>query len=289
MRPDLAAAIARDMGSPIVEAFPIGGGSIAATVRATLDDGRTIVVKHHENPTPGMFTGEAHGLGWLAVDGGPRVPQVLAVRDESPGYLALEFIASGRSSERGDAAMGRALATMHRASPPSFGLDRPNQLATIPLDNTPSARWTDFLRDRRIVPLTRRAVETGALNGALARGIDRLCAELDDLLGPDEPPARLHGDLWGGNAMTDASGGPVVLDPAVYGGHREIDLAMMRLFGGFGPTVFAAYDEVYPLTPGHEERVALNQVIPLLVHVILFGAGYVSRLRAAVERYVPVR
>ncbi len=267
----------------------MGGGSIAATVRAVLGDGRTIVIKHHEDPTPGMFTGEAHGLTWLAVDGGPRVPEVLAVRDEPPGYLAMEFIPSGSAGDRADVAMGRALATMHRAAPPSFGLDRPNQLATIDMDNTPCDRWADFLRDRRIIPLARRAIETGTINNALARGLDRLCRDLDGLVGPDEPPARLHGDLWGGNAMTDSRGRPVVLDPAVYGGHREIDLAMMRLFGGFGPSVFAAYDEVHPLAPGYDERVALNQVIPLLVHVILFGSGYVSRLRAAVERYVPVR
>ncbi len=286
MRPGLAAVVARDLGSAIRRAFPVGGGSIATTVRADLEDGRSVIVKHHEHPTPGMFTGEAHGLGWLAVDGGPRVPRVLAARDEPPGYLALEYIETGATTRTSDAALGRSLAVMHRAPPPSFGLDRPNQLATIDLDNTPCDRWTDFLRDRRILPLTRRATDTRQIDAALVRDLERLCADLDDLVGADEPPARLHGDLWAGNAMTDATGYPVLLDPAVYGGHREIDLAMMRLFGGFTPTVFAAYDEMYPLAPGHEERVTLNQVIPLLVHVILFGSGYVNRLRAAVRRYV---
>lgn len=177
---------------------------------------------------------------------------------------------------------------MHRTAPATFGLDRANQLATIPMDSTPTADWPTFLRERRLEPLTRRARDAGTIDAALTTAIGRLGDRLEHLVGPPEPPARLHGDLWAGNAMTDAAGRPVLMDPAVYGGHREIDLAMMRLFGGFTPAVFAAYDEAFPLAPGADERVALNQLIPLLVHVILFGVSYVARLRAAVERYVPV-
>ena len=289
MSPEVATAVADAIGGRISSAFPIPGGSIATTVRATLDDGRVVVVKHDDRSTPGMFSGEAHGLNWLRVDGGPRVPRVLAERDTPPGFLVMEWIEPGPTTRATDVAMGRALATMHRAGAPSFGLDRPNQLATIDQDNTPAATWAEFLRERRILPLTRRAVDQGGLSATLASALERLAEGLEDLVGPQEPPARLHGDLWAGNAMTDVDGRPVVIDPAVYGGHREIDLAMMRLFGGFSTSVFEAYDETYPLAPGHEERVALNQILPLLVHVILFGAGYVSRLRSAVARYVPVR
>jgi fructosamine-3-kinase len=109
---------------------------------------------------------------------------------------------------------------------------------------------------------------------------------MPDLCGPEEPPARLHGDLWSGNAIADRAGAPVLVDPAVYGGHREVDLAMMRLFGGFSERVFAAYDEAFPRAPGHEERVALHQLTPLLVHVLLFGGGYVRQTMRAVERYL---
>ncbi len=288
MSPEVAGAVADAVGARITSAFPIAGGSIATTVRATLDDGRVVVVKHDDRSTPGMFSGEAHGLGWLRVDGGPRVPRVLAARDTPPGFLVMEWIESGPATRATEIATGRALATLHRAGAPSFGLDRPNQLATIDQDNTPATTWPEFLRERRILPLTRRAVDTGGLPATLASALERLAADLEDLTGPDEPPARLHGDLWAGNAMTDSEGRPVVIDPAVYGGHREIDLAMMRLFGGFPESVFEAYDATYPLASGHEERVALNQIVPLLVHVVLFGAGYVSRLRSAVGRYVPL-
>jgi fructosamine-3-kinase len=133
------------------------------------------------------------------------------------------------------------------------------------------------------------ANERGELPAPLVRALDRIADRCGELAGPVEPPARLHGDLWSGNLLLDRSGAPVLIDPAVYGGHREIDLAMMRLFGGFSARAFAAYDEAYPLAPGHAERVAFNQLVPLLVHVILFGAGYRERLAEAVRRYAPVR
>ena len=114
--------------------------------------------------------------------------------------------------------------------------------------------------------------------------IDRLIDALPDLVGPDEPPARLHGDLWSGNAICDASGGPCLIDPAVYGGHREIDLAMMRLFGGFPESVYAGYAEAWALEPEADERVELYQLYPLLVHVVLFGSSYFEGVLRALGR-----
>jgi fructosamine-3-kinase len=111
----------------------------------------------------------------------------------------------------------------------------------------------------------------------MRRDFELLFEQLEDLVGPPEPPARLHGDLWGGNLLTDETGGPCLIDPAVYGGHREIDLAMMKLFGGFGARVFAAYDEAFPLSPDAAARVPLYQLYPLLVHVNLSGAATSSR------------
>ncbi|HWO13400.1 MAG TPA: fructosamine kinase family protein, partial [Polyangiaceae bacterium] len=143
-----------------------------------------------------------------------------------------------------------------------------------------------FYRERRLAPLLRLARARGSADVALERAFERLFARLDELAGPPEPPARLHGDLWGGNLHTSTDGHPMLIDPAVYGGHREIDLAMMRLFGGFGERVFAAYGESSPLAPGAAERVALYQVYPLLVHLCSFGRGYLAQVRRAVERYL---
>jgi fructosamine-3-kinase len=120
----------------------------------------------------------------------------------------------------------------------------------------------------------------------MRRDFERLLAQLEDLCGPAEAPARLHGDLWGGNLMTDDLGEPCLIDPAVYGGHREIDLAMMKLFGGFGSRVFAAYKEAWPLADGYRERVALYQLYPLMVHVNLFGGGYVGQVEALLGQLV---
>ena len=115
-------------------------------------------------------------------------------------------------------------------------------------------------------------------------GIESVRRRIHDLVPAGEPPSRLHGDLWGGNAMVDERGAPCLVDPAAYGGHREIDLAMMRLFGGFSPRVLSAYDEAWPLAPGHAERVLLWQLLPLLVHVVLFGGGYVAQVERALSR-----
>src|SRR5690606_30251837 len=127
--------------------------------------------------------------------------------------------------------LGRGLAALHRFGAASFGLDQPNFIGSLPQDNTPAGDWTEFFRERRLLPQVERAIENGRAPAALAQGFDRLFDRLPELVGPAEPPARLHGDLWGGNLHVDERGLPCLIDPAVYGGHREMDLAMMRLFG----------------------------------------------------------
>ncbi len=139
---------------------------------------------------------------------------------------------------------------------------------------------------RRLGPQLRAAADAGLAPARMRRDFERLLAQLETLCGPPEPPARLHGDLWGGNMIADDLGEPCLIDPAVYGGHREIDLAMMKLFGGFGPRVFAAYKEAFPLADGYRERVPLYQLYPLMVHVNLFGGGYLAQVEAALAQLV---
>ena len=151
--------------------------------------------------------------------------------------------------------------------------------------NQPRTSWTEFYRDQRLAPFIAAAARAGSLRAEHLRSLERVIERLDVLTGPGEPPARLHGDLWGGNVHVDERGQPVLIDPAVYGGHREIDLAMLSLFGAPSPRFYAAYDEVYPRAPGYAERVALYQLYPLLVHVNLFGESYVAQLRTALASY----
>ena len=212
-------------------------------------------------------------------------PQVLDVQREPSPHLVLEWIEPGPRAADFDERLGAGLAALHRAGAPSFGLDHDNFIGRLPQDNRPLATWAAFYRERRLLPLLTLARERGLSDVALDRAAERLLVRLDEIVGPDEPPARLHGDLWGGNLHVDERGLPVVIDPAAYGGHREMDLAMMRLFGGFGERVFAAYAASSPLAPGHRERVALYQLYPLLAHLCMFGRGYLAQVRRCLAQY----
>jgi fructosamine-3-kinase len=287
MHAALRDAIEQQLGAAVRDARPIAGGDINDALRVSLADGRALFVKTHPRPLPDMFACEARGLRWLAEARALRTPEVIAVRDEPPAFLALELIAPAARGAGHDEQLGRGLAALHRAGAPSFGLDHDNYIATLPQPNigAEALSWPRFYAERRLQPQLERAVDARHLTGRAQQLAERLLSRLPQLCGPDEPPARLHGDLWGGNAMVDDRGEPVLIDPAVYGGHREVDLAMMQLFGGFGARCFAAYDEAYPCADGHEERVALYQLYPLLVHVNLFGSGYVAGVERILRQY----
>jgi fructosamine-3-kinase len=282
----LGSALERAFGAPVKSAERLAGGDINDAYAVELGDGRRLFVKTNADAPVGMFEAEARGLAWLAAPNVVRVPQVLGIGSgDGSAYLALELIQAGPRRRGFDEALGRALAALHRATPDGFGLDHSNFIGSLPQSNRPSARWADFYRGERLVPQLELAVQRGRASVAMRRGFERLFARLDALVGPDEPPARLHGDLWGGNLHVTADGAPCLIDPAAYGGHREVDLAMMRLFGGFADRVFAAYAEAHPLAPGHAERVALYQLYPLMVHVNLFGGSYAGSVERTLGQY----
>jgi fructosamine-3-kinase len=209
---------------------------------------------------------EAAGLRWLAA-AGARVPEIL---DEQPGRLVLQTVPRGRLDEAGEEDLGRMLAGMHRAGADRFGtLPAPGRffVGRCELQSPESDDWNSYYLEHRCLPL------------ALRLGVAEEIAAVR-VVAPVEPPARLHGDLWTGNVLADQDGLPWLIDPAAYGGHREMDLAMLDLFGAIPARTAAAYDEVYPLADGWRERIALWQLFPLLVHAVLFGGGY---LRQAVD------
>ena len=285
----LTAELERALGSPVARSNGVGGGSINEASQVTLADGREVFVKTNLDAPPEMFAIEARGLRWLAAAHALRVPEVLAVSSagDPVQFLVLEVVRRGRPARGFDEALGQGLAALHRFGAPSFGIDHDNFIGSLPQANGPAsdlASWPAFYRERRLEPQLRMAADHGRASARMKRDFARLFAELPDRCGPPEPPARLHGDLWSGNLMCDAAGAPCLIDPAVYGGHREIDLAMMRLFGGFGARVFAAYDEAWPLAAGHEARVDLYQLYPLMVHVNLFGGGYGGSVESALAR-----
>jgi fructosamine-3-kinase len=261
---------------------PVSGGDINDAFRVDLSDGRRVFVKTNSRADAAMFAREAEGLAWLAEPAALRVPAVRAV---GAAFLVLEHIERGARGRDFDERLGRGLAALHRAGASSVGWRDDNFIGTLPQDNGHEDDWPTFYARRRLAPQLERAARAGRATGAMQRGFARLYERLPELVGPAEPPARLHGDLWGGNCFADDGGSPVLIDPAVYGGHREMDLAMMQLFGGFSDRVLAAYDEALPLAPGWEERVPLYQLYPLMVHVNLFGGGYASSVERVLARY----
>ncbi len=287
------------------DARRVVGGDINEAWRVTLADGRTAFVKTRADAGPGEYAAEAVGLAWLAGPGALRTPRVLEIGED---YLALEWIEPGRLDTTEVEELGRGLATTHAAGAAGFGDPRPGgagdgdsgeggvapagagmgapaSFGSLSLPNEPTADWPSFYAERRLRPLAAIVHERGVLSDTGVRAVERVCERIAELAGPAEPPARLHGDLWGGNVMADAEGRPWLIDPSAYGGHREVDLAMLRLFGASSERVFAAYAEVAPLADGWEDRVALWQLLPLLVHAVLFGGSYPATAELLARRY----
>jgi len=263
----------------------VRGGDVATSFAIDLSDGRRVFAKTHANAPSGFFTTEAAGLDWLREARAVAVPAVLAVSDDPP-LLVLEWIDQGRPVASTEIDLGSQLATLHQASPEVFGRRDRRTTGSRGLPNEPCSDWATFYATQRMAPLARLAGDAGALPEHAISGLDRLDADrLRQVGGPPEPPARLHGDLWAGNRVVDASGRNWLIDPACHGGHREFDLAMMRLFGGFGEDCFAAYAHAHPLATGWEQRVGLHQIAPLVVHAIKFGGSYVAAATEAIGRY----
>jgi fructosamine-3-kinase len=283
---DLRQALAAALGAEVVSTAVVHGGDVAAAFSVDLDDGRRVFAKTHPSPPAGFFTTEAAGLSWLRDAGAVSVPEVLAVSDDDPAHLVLEWVeVGGGRSERTEAELGRALAALHRAGAPSFGREDRRTTGSRGLPNEPCATWAEFYGTQRLVPLARLARDGRALPEPACAALERLAGRLDEVGGPVEPPARLHGDLWAGNRLVDRSGRNWLIDPAAHGGHREFDLAMMQLFGGFGATCVDAYDEAFPLADGWRDRVPLHQIAPLVVHAVKFGGGYGPAAVDAITRY----
>ncbi len=274
-------------GSPVTASRRVSGGSINDALQVELEDGRRAFVKTRPDPRRGEYAAEAASLAWLAEPGAVRLPQVIAV-DET--FLAIEWIDTGGLDEQGAEALGQGLAALHGAGAPAFGAfhDGAPELHVGPLgfDASPADEWAAFYAERLVRPLIAQARDRGSLSPGGADAVARVCDRMADLAGPEEPPARLHGDLWGGNVLGGADGGAWLVDPIAYGGHREVDLAMLRLFGAPSPRVFAAYHEAAPPAEGHEDRVPLYQLLPLMIHAVLFGGGYGASAENAARRYV---
>lgn len=276
----IRAEASRDLGVRIAGVHGVGGGCISPAYRITCDDGSSVFLKTAPAGAPAeMLMREAESLERIAATGRVRVPHVRAV---ASSWLALEWLEPAAANDAAWGALGRALARLHRVGSERYGWSSANFIGPLPQSNDPADDWPSFWRTQRLEPqLLRARDQLGREN--VAR-LERLLDELALRLGPAaaDGPSLLHGDLWNGNVHFTAGGGALI-DPASYYGHREVDLAMAALFGGFPNAFFAAYSAEWPLSEGAAARRPIYQLYYLLVHVNLFGAGYIGRTRAALE------
>ncbi|MDT8914533.1 fructosamine kinase family protein [Amycolatopsis sp. PS_44_ISF1] len=249
---------------------------------ATLAGGDVVVAKRGH--APGATAAEAAGLRWLA-EGAAPIP---AVHGHDEHWLVLDRIATEPAQERVADRLGRDLAALHAAGAPAFGAPPPGApdrawIGLAPMANTPGPRWPEWYAEHRVRPYVRLARDAGTLSAAEAAAFDRACHRFASVSGPPEPPSRLHGDLWNGNVLWTRERA-YLIDPAAHGGHRESDLAMLRLFGCPQlERVLGAYAEAAPLSSGWRERIGLHQLFPLLVHAVLFGRTYAEQALSVVH------
>lgn len=290
LRRGVEEALAARDGRPVevVAECSVGGGCIHQTRLLDLADGRCLFLKADSGVPDDLFEREAEGLQALTAAGALRVPaDPLPGRAGGTVFLLMEAVPTGRAGRDFFTRFGRGFAELHRATRGDrYGLDHDDYLGGTPQPNRWSESWVEFFRERRLGHQLRLAERRGHADGELMRLGGRLLECLDRWLEvPDEPACLLHGDLWSGNFLADEQGEPVLIDPAVYYGHREADLAMTRLFGGFDTAFYRAYEEAWPLPPGHEERLPLYQLYHLLNHLNLFGASYRRQCLAILRRY----
>jgi protein-ribulosamine 3-kinase len=267
----------------------LSGGDISTAAQVFSSEGVFFIKWNHAGTalpdTIDMFEAEARGLDLLRQTDALYIPQVIGYGQQlDKSYLILDYIDPGQPDDTYWETLGQSLAVLHSHTQATFGLDFSNYIGSLPQTNTPTTSGIDFFFEHRLLPQAGMALYKGLLTKTTYDALFRLRDRLPDLL-PNERPALLHGDLWSGNVMVTEQGQPALIDPAVYYGFREADLAHTRLFGGFDQRFYDAYDEAFPLHDGFDERIAIYNLYPLLVHVNLFGSGYVSGVERVLKRF----
>ena len=294
--PSLAEAIQTLYGNNIrIETRrSVSGGDCNDAYELQLSDGSRLFMKSNDIRNLLFFTSEADGLAAIAKTGCIGVPNVYCAGTDdtsNASFLLMEVISQGRPSNSFWEDFGRAFANMHAFDPSdmvsggAFGWDKDNIIGFRPQINTPHDTWVSFYRDCRILPQVTDAYQAGLLSDQDRRDAERVMERLDGLLVEPKHPSLLHGDLWSRNFMVNKDGDAMLIDPAVYVGHPEADLAMTRLFGGFHDTFYRAYAEVFPLQDGVNDRMDLYHLYQLLNHLNQFGASYLSSVRRILQRF----
>jgi protein-ribulosamine 3-kinase len=282
---ELSTHLTETLDLEIHDTQSLSGGSINQAVKLSTNKG-DYFLKWNRSAPDDFFEKEADGLKRLSsAKSKLRVPNVISTRKPGPGrpgYLLMEFIEEGRSGNSFE--FGRRLAKLHQTGSEQFGLETDNYIGSLPQSNRKCNDWIEFFTQERISPQLKMAIDSGKLDSGINQNWERLSLKLNNIF-PATTPSLLHGDLWGGNYLFDSSGSAVLIDPAVYYGHPEMDLAFTKMFGGFSPDFYSGYESESPLEPGFSERVTLYNLYPLLVHVNLFGGHYTSQFKSILKNY----
>lgn len=270
----------------IINTSTVSGGSINEAYCLHTGKGKYMLKLNNKNAYPYMFACEVEGLNAIADTHTIGTPQVILQDDYADqSFLVLEWIESRRSTQKSDEALGLQLAQMHMHTSETFGFHQDNYMGSMKQSNRKHKTWADFYIEERLQPMVKAAVDYNRLKYTDLKSFEMLYSKLDKLF-DEESPSLIHGDLWGGNYLISTDETPYLIDPAVNYGNRELDIAMTTLFGGFSPGFYHSYHEALPLNSGWQHRIDLWNLYPLLLHLNLFGASYLSQVRNALEKYL---
>ncbi|MDP4261799.1 MAG: fructosamine kinase family protein [Bacteroidota bacterium] len=265
----------------------VGGGSINDTYQVKINDTHKFFLKLNSATTlAGLFQKEKNGLEFIARQNCILTPSVfLCETYHNHQWLLLEWIEPGTRNEDFWKKSGEQLACLHHCSNPHFGFPEDNFMGSLPQANTFTGNWTDFFIHYRLEPQINLALEKNHLGKNLAASFETLFKKLESIF-DNEKPSLLHGDLWNGNFMCSGQSSPVLIDPAVYFGHRSMDLAMTTLFGGFDKIFYDTYHYHFPLPANYHEQWEVCNLYPLLIHLNLFGKSYLADITHTLKKLV---
>lgn len=282
---ELSTHLSEILNLEIKKSYSVSGGSINRAAKISTNRG-DLFLKWNNNAPDDFFEKEADGLKRLdSAETALLIPNVISSgnpKDGRPGYLLMEFIEEGRSGDSFE--FGRNLSKMHQTNADQFGLEVDNYIGSLPQSNNRHDNWINFFVKERIIPQIQMAVDSGKLSSGIFQNWERLSTKLNEIF-PSAKSSLLHGDLWGGNYLFNSEGKAVLIDPAVYYGHPEMDLAFTKMFGGFSGDFYEGYESETPLAPGFSKRVPIYNLYPLLVHVNLFGGHYISQFNSILRKF----
>lgn len=274
-------ALERKGDFKISRSTPLAGGSINSVYALNTSTGERVLKLNQASKFPGMFEAEKTGLEALKEKSSFDIPEVYDLGAvDNIAYLLMEHKPEGTKTKSFWRQFSENLASLHRNTAPEFGFPSSNYIGSLPQYNKPTASASEFYITQRLEPQLRLAAENGYVFKFLNSILNNIAADI-----PAEAPALIHGDLWSGNYLINEKGLPCLIDPAVSFGPREMDLAMMKLFGGFPEELFSYYSELFPLAEGFQERIPIWQLYYLLVHLNLFGSGYFTQVNGILKNF----